>query len=110
MPSPRMAQQARIATLIQNPPIFEDAQTNPADIHTNCDLKASVLQKMRKVYNDIKSCNSSDLHDENDSDVVVFISKMMPVKVSDLSGRDVAMLNQRIYNKARNENPNEIIG
>ena len=52
------------------------------------DLK--VKERMLNVVASISECSSSE-----DSDVVVFLSKMMPVKVSELRADDLSSLNRK---------------
>ena len=56
------------------------------------DLK--VKERMLNVVASISECSSSE-----DSDVVVFLSKMMPVKVSELRADDLLSLNREIRRK-----------
>ncbi len=92
MPNPRDAQKNRVQTLISienyklqafQPDGFQDsAKFN--------EVKELIHNHTCLVRQNIESCNN----DEN-APLVVFISKMMPVRVAELSKRDVIMLNEQ---------------
>ena len=92
MPNPRIAQSSRINTFI-TPNIVTGAPE-------------SLIARSAKAFNDVEYCRNDD-----SSDVMVFISKMAPIRVSDLSARDLKMLNEKRASKIRAESPNsDVIG
>jgi ribosome assembly protein 1 len=81
MPNPIEAQQARIHTLLA-----ERFQSSPLLPSLPTTITTNVEKRMRLVSSTIQTCNS-----HVDDDVVVFVSKMAPVRVAELSPRDKAM-------------------
>lgn len=82
MPSPREAQAKRAETLLN------------ADAHA---MLQSDLQ-MKEWFQSVECCNISA-----DAPLVVFVSKMVSVKVSELSKEDVAMLSKQRAEKAQRQ-------
>jgi ribosome assembly protein 1 len=84
MPSPTQSQKNRIDNLIVNPSLTNTAITIP-------EWRCPILEKMKKVYNDIEDCKI----DEKETDVTVFISKMTPIRAGDLSSKDMSMIRDK---------------
>jgi len=89
VPSPVEAQAKRLPTLLLDvtgrSAAGSAALTSPA-----------LLARMASIKNSIGSCNA-----QPDADVVIFISKMIPVKMNELSPRDAEMYRQRAVSKAQ---------
>ena len=99
MPNPKQAQLLRINNLINKPPIDQSITSTS----TSLTYKSKVLTKMNKIYKDISLCNIN----KNESDVMIFISKMTPIRVGDLSLNDLNMLkNQQLLTTMKNESNN----
>ena len=79
IPNPIDAQQARIKTLITQ------TEVSGSDI---------VVNKMEKVLKNISNCEK-----DVDAEVVVFVSKMTPVRVGDLCAKDLAMVQSAMSEK-----------
>lgn len=94
MPSPKAAQAIRISNLLANPRQLNVKPTNM--ISCIASEYGSIRNHMCKVYDEVISCDIS-----SDSDVTVFISKMTPARVGDLSSRDVQMLKNRAEQKCK---------
>lgn len=93
MPSPRIAQRHR-SSVLQTP--VESHFPNPTNlsIHEqehNEQVRLAAIQ----LAEAIDQCDTS-----NCDDVVVFVSKMTPVKVSELCAQDIQMLTRRLREKA----------
>lgn len=94
MPNPIEAQQSRIHTLLADK--FQSTPLLPSlTITANVEME----KRMRLVSSSIKTCNS------HDDDVVVFVSKMAPVRVAELSPRDKAMYISKYQDKHDGELP-----
>eukprot|EP01039_Chlorochromonas_danica_P010146 gene10146-11229_t len=83
MPSPREAQAKRAETLV-SPEAFQLLQA-PQD-----EKKGKAIQELQTWFKAIQTCDAS-----SDAPLVVFVSKMVPVRVSELSKADIAMLNAK---------------
>lgn len=116
MPSPDTAQAARLATLLQAPIRGDGGEPLPQGLPQHVER---IESKIDEVKRGVKSCaignlapaavvGSSGVLDSSsggsasrdEPDVVVFVSKMIPVRVADLSQRDIAMLNRQLAAKA----------
>lgn len=82
IPNPIDAQQARIKTLSQ----------------TVINGSGPIFTKMEKVLKNISKCEKDD-----DAEVIVFISKMTPIRVGDLSAKDLAILQNTMQEKLASE-------
>lgn len=76
MPNPLEAQRARVHTLMESHYLSLSS--------TSANLGEAKLDRIKQS---IESCDTSP-----DAPIVVFVSKMMPVRVADLSKRDVEMI------------------
>jgi ribosome assembly protein 1 len=82
MPSPKAAQAKRVATLTlpEIYPVVSSLKSSPNEL----------VRQLQGVFQAISRCDSG-----LDAPLVVFVSKMVPVKVAELSKPDIAMLNQQ---------------
>lgn len=87
MPNPLEAQRNRVETLME-----------PQYLALPTALTSKTASALRHVQSSIAQCNTSP-----DAPLVVFVSKMMPVRVADLSKRDVELLQKQQAAKARKE-------
>lgn len=84
VPSPVEAQTRRIDVLM----VPQDEGSSPL-----CNEKSEALVKMRRITADIAHCASISLNNTAISpEVVVFIAKMIPIKVAELSSRDKLLM------------------
>ena len=86
VPSPVEAQAKRLPTLLDVGSMV--GRTSPA--------APDLLARMASIKNSIGSCNAKP-----DADVGIFVSKMIPVKMNELSPRDADMYRQRAVTKAQ---------
>eukprot|EP01038_Epipyxis_sp_PR26KG_P004266 gene4266-6045_t len=90
MPSPIMAQKTRLSTLVHKP------NADGAD-----------MNKFNPILRSIDVINSSieDCRSNIDDPLVIFVAKMIPVRIAELSARDVQLLNRirQEKNQSRNE-------
>ena len=107
MPAPSEAQTNRLSTLIEYKEYYRADRAVDSSLSTTTatatatatattaattasPYASSVVHRMCRVRSSVGACDTSA-----DSDVVVFISKMMPVKVSELSARDATLFRER---------------
>jgi ribosome assembly protein 1 len=95
MPNPYEAQKARVSTLLMPKPFqisfAPEKDDNEVNIETaEHQLKQKIYSEVQRTTESIQSCSSS----EKDP-LVIFISKMMTVRVADLTKEDIAMLNEQ---------------
>ena len=129
MPDPTEAQRARLGTLLHSVPptltltpaltpapalesdggssssdnahhllaaaVGAGADTDTAPPFPPVDFSQVIRRRVDKIKRAIARCST-----DADEDVVVFVSKMTPVRVADLSPRDLAMLNARAVREA----------
>jgi hypothetical protein len=96
MPSPAEAQKARLFTLVSGVQEGHDRSSaqylrRELKLGSDANKKGKVVERVYRRVEEAKTsiarCNTGE-----DAEVVVFISKMMPVRTADLSKRDVAIL------------------
>jgi peptide subunit release factor 1 (eRF1) len=86
LPPPTTAQSHRLNTLISTSvPQASNARTS---VTTN-----NVTEKLKQIHDSVCVCNSTAASEENE--VVLFVSKLMPVKISELTHTDQHNLAQR---------------
>lgn len=90
IPSPAVAQQGRIRRLLHDPSqALRDLHKTPISNRPS----NSLWGKVEAVVADLESCRAGD------AEVIVFVSKMVPVRVSELRAADVAILNRELRSK-----------
>lgn len=84
MPNPRDAQKARVETLFHHLP-------GSTSVSTDANEGEKILSThFQKVVTSVEECRN-----DTEAPLVVFVSKMMPVRVAELSKQDIVMLNQQ---------------
>ncbi|CAK9250496.1 unnamed protein product [Sphagnum jensenii] len=98
VPSPIEAQRSRIETLFDPKlnSLWHSTENNI--VSSSFDSKTLIVNKMNSIRKNIMACRADDF-----ADVVVFISKMVPVKISEFLPRDRDML--LAQNSANNDGP-----
>lgn len=91
MPSPIEAQKNRLFTLLPGVP---EVQLPPSADEASKEL-SEVEKSIASVEESVSRCGAAVT-----DPLVVFVSKMMPVRVAELSQRDIALLNERLRRKA----------
>lgn len=89
MPNPREAQKSRASTLLLTRSL-EINSAFTADSKQATDVAQKLQKEFAHITESIETCGS----DEN-APLVVFISKMMSIRVADLSKEDIQLLNQQ---------------
>jgi ribosome assembly protein 1 len=91
VPNPAQAQQSKMSKLV-----FDPMGALQTDYSASWSGEAGkcVAARLKAAVNGISSCDNS-----RDCDVVVFLSKMVPVRVSELRSEDIQHLNREIKNK-----------
>lgn len=89
VPSPVEAQAKRLPTLLDS-----SSQTRSAG--SVAAVSPALLARMATIKNSVGCCNS-----KGDAEVVIFVSKMIPVKMSELAPRDAELFRQRAALKAQ---------
>lgn len=100
MPSPIEAQKNRLFTLLPGVSEVPVPASEEEESAKKLEEQAmSVVEKSVAAVEASVSCCASAVTDP----LVVFVSKMMPVRVAELSQRDIALLNERLRRKAAAE-------
>lgn len=94
MPNPRDAQKIRVKTLL-NPEVIRSSSTGSS---CSSNSSATVIEsQLNNVMQGIETCANDVV-----APLVVFISKMTPVRVAELSKRDIEMVNLHRLNRDGN--------
>jgi ribosome assembly protein 1 len=97
MPNPRDAQKNRVQTLISfdshklhNYQPITTGEVSCQDVAGFSESKTLIQNHTSLIKENVEQCNN-----DSNAPLVVFISKMMPVRVAELSKQDIAMLNEQ---------------
>ena len=100
VPSPIDAQRSKLRKIISDP---SGRLTRRSSETWDDTIDAKTKEKVLGVLSEISECSASD-----DSEVVIFVSKMVPVRVSELRADDVSRLNREI--RRRDPTANDLDG
>ncbi len=96
MPSPVEAQRSRLFTLLPGVSEAQSSGLTELSVDSMEETEASpVMHSLESIKHSVSVCDAA-----NDAPLVVFVSKMMPVRVAELSPRDIALLNKQLQERA----------